>query len=38
MYRDTYLEERTGEEELSPSVRPSPHAERLLARFLDLYA
>ena len=38
MYRDTYLEERTGEDELSATVRPSPHAERLLARFLDLYA
>ena len=38
MYRDSYLEERTGEDELSASVRSSPHAERLLARFLDLYA
>jgi GMP synthase (glutamine-hydrolysing) len=37
MYRDTYLEERTGKDELSATVRPSPHAERLLARFLDLY-
>jgi GMP synthase (glutamine-hydrolysing) len=38
MYRDTYLEERTSEDELSATVRPSPSAERLLARFLDLYA
>ncbi|MEE9562046.1 MAG: type 1 glutamine amidotransferase [Thermoanaerobaculia bacterium] len=37
MYRDTYLEERTGEDELSATVSSSPHAERLLARFLDLY-
>ncbi|TNF80284.1 MAG: type 1 glutamine amidotransferase [Acidobacteria bacterium] len=38
MYRDTYLEERTGEDELSATLRPSPHAELLLSRFLDLYA
>lgn len=37
MYRDTYLEERTGASELSQSLRPSPHAELLLSRFLELY-
>lgn len=38
MYRDSYLSERTTAEEVSRSLRPSPEAERLLSRFLELYA
>ena len=38
MYGDTYLQHLTTAEELSASLRPSPHVEVLLSRFLDLYA
>jgi GMP synthase (glutamine-hydrolysing) len=38
MYRHTYLADRTRDQEISVAVRPSPWAELLLGRFLELYA
>ncbi len=38
MYRDSYLADQSLDEEVSLPLRPSIWADRLLGRFLDLYA
>jgi GMP synthase (glutamine-hydrolysing) len=37
MYRDAYLPAEQAEDELDRILRPTPEADRLLGRFLDLY-